>query len=346
VPQNVNKKKKSSLRGGHAGGRGGLAQAKVDGSTASVASRARGGVRGRGQRGRGAGRSGGSSQTSFDGECFVCGESGHRRVDCPVRAEINMIGTSPVDRAVYVRSAELRRGVHITSPLMPGHHSVLLDTGAEFSAISSALASKHKLHIFKPGDGETKYISLADRSKHVARVGYVVIPLKVHFDGGKHREPVVCRKKLEVLNMSYDFILGVDILPQLFPTDDIMDFLVRPAPITDEAVIVDEKSEGRRFGKQIMTFGLKERVNKVDSDACLDDYVSDRLSFNINKRFETMFDNDLPDMFSRINQNLRAASLSARSDNVSVTLDMNHGHHLRSVTVSSSASIASASASD
>ena len=98
-----------------------------------------------------------------------------------------MIGLQAVDRAVYVRTAELRRGVHITCPQIPGQHSALLDTGAEFSAISSSLATKHKLHIFKPGDDETKYITLADRSKHVARVGYVVLHFTVHFDGGKKR---------------------------------------------------------------------------------------------------------------------------------------------------------------
>jgi hypothetical protein len=257
-----------------------------------------------------------------------------------------MIGLQAVDRAVYVRTAELRRGVHITCPQIPGQHSALLDTGAEFSAISSTLATKHKLHIFKPGEDETKYITLADRSKHVARVGYVVLHFTVHFEGGKKREPFTCRKKLEVLNMSYDFILGVDMLPQLFPNDDIMDFLVRPAPITSSAVVVDEESEGSRFGKQIMTYGLQQRVKKVDNDACLDEYVSDRLSHNINKRFETMFDNDLPDMFSRIKQNLRAAAVSANSDSVSVTLNVDGGHHLRTVSGKSNASVASAAASD
>lgn len=266
--------------------------------------------------------------------------------DCPTRARVNSVGLQPPDRAMHVRTADLRRGVFVTTKSIPGHHSTLLDTGAEFSAISSKLVEKHNLHIFKPQAGETKYITLADSSKHVARVGFVVLSITVHFEGGKPREPVVCRKRFEVLNMSYDFILGVDIIPQLFPTDDILDFLVRPAAIASDAVVVDEGLEECRFGKQIMTFGLKERTNKIDSDACLEDYICERVSNNINKRLMTMFDDDLPDIFSRITHNLRAASASAHPDNVSVTVNVEGGNHRRSVMASGSVSMASAAASE
>ena len=138
----------------------------------------------------------------------------------------------------------------------------------------------------------------------------------------------------------------MDIIPQLFPTDDILDFLVRPAAIASDAVVVDEGLEECRFGKQIMTFGLKERTTKIDSDACLEDYICERVSNNINKRLMTMFDDDLPDIFSRITHNLRAASASAHPDNVSVTVNVEGGNHRRSVMASGSTSMASAAASE
>lgn len=337
VPHNVNKKHKSR------GGRGGSNR----GGSVSGPSRGRGGLpRGRGTRGRGTGRVNTQSSDTFGGTCFVCGETGHRAFDCPARVRTNMVGVAPVDRAVYVRACELRRGLHIESPQMPGIHSVLLDTGAQFSAISSALAHKHKLHIFSPRKGETRYITLADRSKHVARVGFVVIPITVHFDGGKPRKPFECKMRLEVLNMSYDFILGVDILPSLFPTDDIMDFLIRPASIATDSVVVDEETEGCRFGKQVLTYGMQESVEKVDKDSCVNDYVSDRVRANFDEKLKVMFDDDLPGMFSRVEHSLRASAMSVQPESVSVSVDVGGGHYLRTVATDSSAGISSAAASN
>jgi hypothetical protein len=227
---------------------------------------------------------------------------------------------------------------------MPGVHTVLLDTGAQFSAISSALAQKHKLHIFAPLKGETRHITLADRSKNVARVGFVVIPISVHFDGGKPRQPFECKLRLEVLNMSYDFILGVDILPRLFPTDDIMDFLIRPASIATDSVVVDEETEGCRFGKQVLTYGMQESVDKVDEDSCVNDYISDRVRANFDEKLKVMFDDDLPGMFSRVEHTLRASAMSAQPEGVTVSVKVEGGHFIRTVTSDGSAGISSVAA--
>ena len=168
----------------------------------------------------------------FTGKCFVCSEPGHRAVDCPARARINMVGQLSVDRSIPIRPQQLRRYMSITSPLLPGRHNVMNDSGAQMSLISQRLAAKNRLFIHKPSPKDTTYITLADKSQHVARIGYVDIPVMINFHGGRERAPFKCNKRFEVLNISYDFILGVDILPQLFPTDEMMDFLLLPSIIS------------------------------------------------------------------------------------------------------------------
>jgi hypothetical protein len=323
VPQNVNKKHKNKSRGGSSRGgssRGdGRDQVVNDKSHNHNRGKTRGGRGGRGKSDR-SGQKDDESASSSDGEdgCYVCGGN-HLSRNCFKRFKkgkrTNNVGFSSTDRAIHVRACELRRHLSVSSPLIPDAHAVLVDTGAEFSAISHTLVHKHRLHVFPPRKGETKYITLADKSKHVARIGSVVIPVKIHFNGGKPRQPFECRMRCEVLNMSYDFILGVDIIPLLFPDDDILDFLIRPAPTTSDSVVVDEETEIPKIilGKQMLKFGMEEKVKKCDSDDCVDDYISERVSEMMNTRIHTMFDDDLSDLFSQLSVSSPAANVSAAS---------------------------------
>lgn len=120
----------------------------------------------------------------------------------------------------------------ITSASIPGSHASLTDTGAQFSAIALKLVKQHHIAIRPPLDNEPQYLSMADRTKVVKRIGSVMIPISIHFSGGAYRAPYICSKKFEILDMDYDFILGVDILPQLFPFDDVMNYLILPSRIS------------------------------------------------------------------------------------------------------------------
>ena len=153
---------------------------------------------------------------------------------------MNVLSTStsisPTDRAltatVIAVPQHMRRSMHITSSAIPGQHCVLNDTGAQFSAISKRHVDANHIHIHHPKLNEVKHLSLADKSVTVPRIGYVNIPVVVHFRGGTPRTPYRCTKQFEVLNMDYDFILGVDMLPHLFKNDEIMDHLMLPSRIT------------------------------------------------------------------------------------------------------------------
>ena len=112
---------------------------------------------------------------------------------------------------------QMRRCMHITSTAMPGSHAVLADTGAQFSAVSLTLVKHHRVALCPPLRNEPQQLAMAERSKTVSRIGTVTLPIVVHFTGGAYRQPYSCVKKFEVLDMNYDFILGVDILPNLIP---------------------------------------------------------------------------------------------------------------------------------
>ena len=128
---------------------------------------------------------------------------------------------------------QMRRCMYITSSQLTGrNHPLLNDTGAMFSAISMKLVHDHRLHIRRPQQGETQHLAMADKTKIVRRIGTVTIPITVHFSGGAYHKPYECTKSFEVLDMDYDFILGVDIRPRLFPSDDIMNYLLLPSRIS------------------------------------------------------------------------------------------------------------------
>ena len=103
--------------------------------------------------------------------------------------------------------------MYLTSPLLPQRHRILIDTGAQFSAISLDLVRRHNLQVDRVPAGEPQSLALAARNKSVRRMGTTTLPITVHFAGDLRRQPYECTKSFEVIDMLYDFILGVDIIP-------------------------------------------------------------------------------------------------------------------------------------
>ena len=242
VPVNVNKKKSKSKRTRH-----------VHRASEDIQSNDRGGYsfnhRGRTSHFRGRVRentnnnninnnTNNSKYAPFNGKCFVCGMVGHRQVNCPSRNEVNhfKVENDNIPTINTVAPQFLRRQMFITSSLIPGIHASLNDTGAQLSGISLSLVKKNRIFVHKPRTGEPKYLRMVDKGITVPRIGYVNIPITVEFKGGAERIPYRCTKQFEVLNMDYPFILGVDILPSIFPNDDIMNYLLLPSRITTPPV--------------------------------------------------------------------------------------------------------------
>ena len=134
--------------------------------------------------------------------------------------------------------------------MVPGTHALLNDTGAQFSAISHDLVRQHGLVVQDIKAGEPRCLSLAERSKTVPRVGTTTIPIAVHFDGSTHRDPYTCTKQFEVIAMHYDFLLGVDILPHLFPDDEIMKYTIPASCISSPPQSSSVPADGRSGVRQ------------------------------------------------------------------------------------------------
>ena len=154
------------------------------------------------------------------------------------------------------------------------------------------LVRQHRLPIRTPRQGEPRYLAMADKTKIVRRIGTITIPITVHFSGGAYHKPYECTKTFEVLDMDYDFILGVDILPRLFPFDDIMNYLLLPSRISSPPVplnSIDSSGPGEAQVSAVSQFSSSCTLDYVggtddytvascDHAAAVKEYVGDRIT--------------------------------------------------------------------
>jgi hypothetical protein len=335
-PVNVNKKHgnsrggqrgRGSHRGGRSGGRGGEAPTPAPSSPPSRGGHtsARGGFNTR------SGRGGHLThevrlQRLTNRECFNCGRRGHQSAECTDTARMHALRyTAPV-----VASLQLRRSMHITSTKMSGCHMMLNDTGAQFSGISQQLVRKHRLAVRAPLANEPLHLTMADRSKTVKRVGTVEIPITIHFNGGKPRQPYSCMKVFEVMNMDYPFIIGVDLLPSLFPQDDIMDYLLLPSRITSPPCALRDESDvfdgnpgrtSRSHFPAVSTLqyeaSVPTHVPTISATNQFNDYVDDRIA----EHYSQLYHQDMDDL---VRGTIHACALVKSRANVRGSPRANH----------------------
>jgi hypothetical protein len=175
----------------------------------------------------------------------------------------------------------------ITSPQVPGTHTLLNDTGAQISAISLSLTKKNHISIHPVKSGDPAYLLLAAKKNVIPRIGTVNIEITVHFQGGAPKPSYTCRKTFEVLDMDYDFILGIDLLPHIFPHDDIMNYLILPSPLssppshsshsTSSLHSIVSASDSPPFTLQHMQEHALSNDMQVlrDQQACMREYVAE-----------------------------------------------------------------------
>ena len=160
--------------------------------------------------------------------CKICSEEGHLMKDCPQwkPAAVRLCRTPAFPAEVVV--AGQRHGLFMTSEVFSRPClNVLVDSGAEFSSISSRLVKECNLQIHKPTNGINYFIGAAAGMK-VMRQGYVNITVTAHFTLNGVREVVTFKKQFEVVDLpGEDFIVGMDLAPELFPGDAAMAFGAR-----------------------------------------------------------------------------------------------------------------------
>ena len=203
--------------------------------------------------------------------------------------------------------------MYIKSFRLNGHTEfpLLVDTGSQISGIGAHLVRKYRLHVLPPGPNEPTMLLMADKSKVVKRIGTVKLPMTIHFGGGKPRAPYRCTKRLEVLNMDYDFLLGVDILPAIFPFDDIMNYLLLPSSISTPPEPYSSQFENPRTLRLITT--VPDNSTMVSTNM-MTEYVQDRIQQYFDK-FWSM-DEEIEEIIQRP---LQFTEMKSLSDGVTVS---------------------------
>ena len=112
---------------------------------------------------------------------------------------------------------QLQRSVCVQVENSDKLYTVLMDTGANCSVISSKLVQELGLAVTPPSGNP--YIDLADIGAKIKRPGTVTIMIKIQFINGS-RPPMVIKHTFEIMNISYNFLFGLDILQHTSPTDD------------------------------------------------------------------------------------------------------------------------------
>ena len=174
--------------------------------------------------------------------CFKCGKKGHKANVCRQgtrTASLEMIDGSfqplPLSAACITRNTTRR--LLLTCSLMHGTQfsHILPDSGAQFSSINKRLVDKYRLQIVPPAASEPSSLSGASSSMRVPRLGYVELPVQVHFPLDSKRQAIsVDKKRFEVMEMGHDFIIGVEFLRLLFPRDELLAFAGPHSCITDD----------------------------------------------------------------------------------------------------------------
>jgi transposase InsO family protein len=136
------------------------------------------------------------------------------------------------------------------------NYNVLIDTGSDISTVRPEIVKELGMAI-KPPE-RLRYLGMADPSHQVERIGTVELLLEVKFLSG-NRNDVMMEKQFEVMNGSYDFLFGVDVIPELYPEQ--RDFFLRDMFTRTESPLLSPP--------KIYTNEEKQRVNatRVRRDA-------------------------------------------------------------------------------
>ena len=103
-------------------------------------------------------------------------------------------------------------------------HYALLDSGAGHSCIHKKIIDELQLTVEQPNGG-VYIVRMADPQHTTARLGTTELIFKVHYMND-NRMPLILKKTFEIMNSSFDFIIGRDMLPILFPNNPLNEFLL------------------------------------------------------------------------------------------------------------------------
>jgi hypothetical protein len=123
----------------------------------------------------------------------------------------------------------------LTSAVFPSqaYTDILTDTGAQFSSINASIVESFKLKVHPPRVGDPQFINGATTNMRSPRIGHVDIPICIHLPLNSRREVTFALKRFEVVKTDSDFIFGIELLRELFPDDELLQFVGPHSCITD-----------------------------------------------------------------------------------------------------------------
>ena len=148
------------------------------------------------------------------------------------------------------------------------NYSVLIDTGSEISTVRTEVVQELGIRIKEPQ--RVQYLSMADPSHRVKRQGTVDLLLDVKFLSG-NRPSIMMEKEFEVMNGSYDFLFGVDVIPELYP--EYSDFFLtemfdrRQQPMLSRPIMFTEEQRNQiHEAKGVNQQSKKKQVEQKDGN--------------------------------------------------------------------------------
>jgi hypothetical protein len=170
-------------------------------------------------------------------KCVLCGLAGHLKKECSKYRPRGRALRAPRAMTATCVRREVGSRLVVTSPLMNDYvmTDVTSDSGAEFSAISRKLVERYNLKVERPPPDEPQTLGGVTQGMAVDRVGFVQLPVTVHFPLHSSKCSISFTKKFEVMDLAgtEDMLVGIEAFDLLFPEVDLSGCAAVKSVITD-----------------------------------------------------------------------------------------------------------------
>ncbi len=197
-------------------------------------------------------------------KCVLCGEAGHLKKECskyrPPRSRALCV---PRAMSASCVRREVGSRLIVTSPLLNDYvlADVTADSGAEFSAISRNLVERYNLKVVRPPHDEPQKLGGVTEDMAVNRVGFVSLPVTVHFPLHSSKSSISFTKKFEVMDLAgtEDMLVGIEAFDLLFPEVDLAGCAAVKSVITDAPHHVVRHTQSLRPADEVVQASVGAR---------------------------------------------------------------------------------------
>ena len=123
------------------------------------------------------------------------------------------------DNNMDIRPGQQHGSMYCVLMVTNTRYHVLCDTGSVASFVHPRVLEDAKLAVTEPPDNDEAEIIFANPAFRQKRLGAVDLLVDVHMEGTTHQhmQPLLIRKKFEVMPINHHFLFGMDLLPFVHP---------------------------------------------------------------------------------------------------------------------------------